>query len=292
MKRSVRLTIGLALLVTACMAVAGTARTVPSSSAASSSHSPSTRDLTEATAALNRYLAHGHQTAELLNTHRPAVAGGPTIASSYNWSGYADTSSTDGVFTQVAGSWVTPKVTCNAEDTITSEWVGLDGWTSTTVEQDGTLGWCFEGTAHYYTWYEMYPAGTITVGATLKPGDAITASVGRAGTKYTLKVTDATNTANSFTEIATCGTSTCLATSAEWIAERPAFSIGIAPLAHYSNWRVNGAKETAGGVVGTISSYPTYDQITAIDATDSYPLDKTSALKTPAQFATSWLNSY
>ena len=118
-------------------------------------------------------------------------------------------------------------MTCTAEDRITSDWVGLDGFSSSTVEQDGTVSQCFEDQAVYYTWYEMYPAGTIAVGTTVAPGDKISASVSRSGSAYTLALTDSTHSANSFSKHATCATTTCLDTSAEWIAERPAYSIGI-----------------------------------------------------------------
>ncbi len=86
-------------------------------------------------------------------------------------------------------------MTCSAEDQITSDWVGLDGFNSGTVEQLGTISWCFQGTPTYFTWYEMFPAGTIEVGTTLKPGDKIAASVTRTGTSYALKLTDSTTSA-------------------------------------------------------------------------------------------------
>jgi hypothetical protein len=264
------------------------ATTAGSSSAA---RRPSARFLSEARAALVSYIGHSYQPAQLV-TPGAAQVQGSTQDGSYNWAGYADTSTTDGTFSKVSGAWTTPSVTCTDEDTITSEWVGLDGWTSTTVEQDGTLDWCFEGTPTYFTWYEMYPAGTIEVGSSLQPGDKITATVTRTATKYSLAVTDATNTANSFKKSATCAATTCLDTSAEWVAERPAFSIGIAPLADYSSWSLTNAKETANGVTGTIASYATNDQISMVDATNSYDLTTTSALTGGKAFTATWDNSY
>jgi hypothetical protein len=260
-------------------------------SATHPAHAPSARFLAEARTALVRYLGHGRQPAQLAHPVRAGVQG-TTAVSSFNWAGYADSATTNGTFTRVSGAWTTPSVVCSAEDTITSEWVGIDGWTSSTVEQDGTLGWCFEGVPTYFTWYEMYPAGTVEVGTSLQPGDKITANVTRSGTKYTLKVTDATHTANSFTHTATCALTTCVDTSAEWVAERPAFSIGIAPLADYASWKLTNAVETASGTVGTISSYPSNDSITMIDATSSYHLSTTSALTGGKAFTTTWLNSY
>jgi hypothetical protein len=255
-------------------------------------HRPSARFLADARTALVHYLRHDHQPADFVHRGRAGSIRGTTATSTFNWSGYADSATTDGAFTKVSGTWNTPKVTCTAEDTITSEWVGIDGFTSSTVEQDGTLDWCFEGTATYFTWYEMYPAGTIEVGTSLAPGDSITATVSRNGTNYTLSLTDAAHPANSFSKTATCAAATCLDTSAEWIAERPAFSIGIAPLADYITWKVTGATETASGKTGTISSFSPNDVLTMVDATDSYNLSTSSDLTTGNSFITTWHNSY
>jgi hypothetical protein len=258
-------------------------------------HRPSARFISEARAALVKYLHHNHGTALLVH---PAQAGGPkstTTESSYNWAGYEDVSSTAGTFTQVGGQWITPTVTCNKEDTITSEWVGLDGWSDGTVEQDGTLDWCFEDTATYFTWYEMYPAGTIEVGTSLQPGDNISASVTRSGTSYTLALTDSTHPANSFSESATCALTTCLDTSAEWIAERPEFSIGIAPLASYHTWTLTNGTQTSNGTAGTINSFPGAAnrlKSNMIDATQSYDLSTAGALTGGNTFTTTFKDTY
>jgi hypothetical protein len=115
------------------------------------------------------------------------------------------------------------------------------------------------------------------------------------GSSYTLAVTDSTHTANSFSVTESCATTTCLDTSAEWIAERPAFSIGISPLADYHSWKLTGASVTAGGVTGTISSATsgTDYQVDMIDATESYYLSTASALNAKGNsFSTTWLDSY
>jgi len=254
---------------------------------------PPTRFLTEARDALVSYLRDNHPQVELVHPGQAhSRLAGTSVASSYNWSGYADSATTSGTFTRVSGQWITPNVTCSSEDTITSEWVGIDGWDSGTVEQDGTLGWCFESKPTYFTWYEMYPAGTVEVGSTLRPGDKITATVSRSGTAYKLGLTDWTHPADSFAKTATCALTTCLDTSAEWVAERPAFSIGIAPLADYASWKLFGGTETASGKAGTISSYPTNIRTNMVDATDSYQLSSASALTGGTSFTTTWRNSY
>lgn len=45
--------------------------------------------------------------------------------------------------------------------------MGLDGFDNQTVEQDGTLAYCFEGAAYYFTWWEMFPGGSVTVGSSV-----------------------------------------------------------------------------------------------------------------------------
>ena len=96
-----------------------------------------------------------------------------------NWSGYADDNSTGKTYTAVSGAWKQPTITCpKNEDELAVWWVGLDGFNNGTVEQDGTMAWCFKGTPAYYTWWEMFPTNSIQiVGSSVKPGDTIAASV-------------------------------------------------------------------------------------------------------------------
>jgi len=255
------------------------------------SHAPSARFLAEARTALVHYLRHHHPQVMLVHTGAHAVKN-VTAATAYNWSGYADTSGTHQAFTKVSGSWTTPSVTCSAEDQITSNWVGLDGFNSNTVEQLGTLSWCFQGKPVYFTWYEMYPAGTTEVGTTVQPGDKIAASVTRTGTSYALKLTDSTHTGNNISVTKTCALATCLDTSAEWISERPSFSIGIVPQAHYNAFKITNGAQTSSGKAGTIGSGTGVNSITMIDATSSYNLNTVSTLTGGNSFSTTWKNSY
>jgi hypothetical protein len=284
-----------AMLAGALMLTAGSTVTTaaePGRAVQPASHRPSARFLAEARTALVRYTRDDHPQVALVRTGAPAIKAGTSRVSTYNWSGYADVSAAAGTFTEVSGQWRTPVVACSREDTVTSEWVGLDGFSDQTVEQDGTLSWCFEGTPTYFTWYEMYPAGTIEVGKSLQPGDMIMAGVSVTGTTYTLALADSTRPANSFSVQATCAAAACLDTSAEWIAERPAFTTGIAPLADYLSWTLHDATETADGALGTISSYSSSYRIDMADATDSYQLSTTSPLTGNSGFTAYWRNSY
>ena len=270
----------------------GAAGSSVTSVGASHTAQPSAKFITEARQALVGYLRHDHPGVMLTGAGHP-VSNGVTAEGSYNWSGYADTSTTTQFFTSVSGSWTTPSVSCTAEDQLTSDWVGLDGLTDGTVEQDGTIGWCFEGTPVYFTWYEMYPAGTVEVGTSLQPGDQSTASVTQSAGNYTLKLTDSTHSANSFTRTAKCATGTCLDESAEWISERPAFSVGITPQAHYNAFTLSSGAQKHGTSTGkiTYTGSTTYE-LTMIDATQSYNLNTVTTLTTGNKFSTTWQNSY
>jgi hypothetical protein len=284
------------------MAVAGVAAV----SLAAASHQGAARPAHVATAAkaelsakarvaLTRMLREGYKpSAELVKpgeVNLKAGASGTTSVGSYNWSGYADSSTTANTFTGVSATWRQPATQCSPEQELTAYWVGLDGYSNATVEQDGTLAYCFEGVAYYYTWWEMYPGASVTVGSTVQPGDVIAASVERRGTSYTLALRDYTNPANSFSTVQSC--TTCTNESAEWIAERPAFPIGITPLAYFRNWTPVGAVQTSSGAKGPISAGPNPTQITMFDATQTYPLDKVSGLTAGgSSFVAHWLNSY
>ena len=208
-----------------------------------------------------------------------AGASGTTAVGSFNWSGYADSSATPNTFTAVSAKWRQPGTVCSPEQELTAYWVGLDGYSNETVKEDGTFVDCFEGGAHDYTWWEMYPGGSVTVGSTVQPGDVISASVKRSGTWYTLSLTDFNNPANSFSTVQSC--TTCQNESAEWIAERPAFSIGITPLTFFRTWNPVRAVQTSNGARGTIAAGPNPTQITMFDATQTYPLDSVLGCSPP-----------
>jgi hypothetical protein len=258
LRRTVTLALAAALPALGLTFLAGTAAN------ASPAHtSASARAAAEALATI-RHLAIGqHGTDHRVSSARQVS--GLTQVESTNWSGYADTGSN---FSSVTGSWREPSVSCSRSTTYAAFWVGIDGYSSDSVEQDGTFIECYGGTAYQYSWWEMYPTNDIqTVGDTVAAGDSISASVVRSGDNYTLNVTDSTHTANSFTTTQSC--SGCANSSAEWIAEAPCCtnSGGILPLANFGTWSESGATVTEGSTSGVISSF-TDDEITMIDNSD------------------------
>ena len=185
---------------------------------------------------------------------------GLTQVQSTNWSGYADDNTAGNTYSTVNGNWSEPAVTCSRHGTQDAVfWVGIDGFTSGSVEQDGTLAECHHGGAFYFSWWEMFPANSIqVVGSGVRPGDAISSSVVRSGSSYTLKVTDSTHPANSFSTTQTC--STCANSSAEWIAEAPSSGNSILPLANFGTWTETGATVNS----GVITTFPD-DELTMVN---------------------------
>jgi hypothetical protein len=179
-----------------------------------------------------------------------------------------------------------PKVTCGSNDSVASFWVGLDGYRSKTVEQAGTMGYCHGHKASYYTWWEMFPNTKVTyVGKSVHVGDHITASVSVSGNTYTLKVSDVTHPANSFTRHLNC--SACRNASAEWIAERPGHDDGLYPLAKFGHQTFYESHVQAGRVGGTIKKFA-HDAITMINRGGATLAQVSDPLRGGNRFIATW----
>jgi hypothetical protein len=225
---------------------------------ANASSAPSASARAHALKVAREYLHHmsigQHATDHAVRVNHPG-ASGLTQVSSTNWAGYADDNTAGNTYTSLAGNWTEPTGTCTSATSLAVFWVGIDGFTSGSVEQDGTLIECSGGRAFYFSWWEMFPTNSIqVVGSSVRPGDSISASVVRSGSTYTLKVTDSTRTANSFTRSETC--SSCANSSAEWIAEAPSGSSGVDPLTNFHSWTLSSATVKSGSTSGVISSFP------------------------------------
>lgn len=181
-------------------------------------------------------------------------------STSTNWSGYDVTG--HGPYTSVAASWVQPAVDCTTTPTgYSSFWVGLDGDTTSTVEQTGTEADCSSGTPRYYGWYEMYPKFPVNYSNVVKPGDTMQASVtSQSGGTFRLTLTDQTR---GWTDTATAKLKRATRGSAEVIVEAPSSSGGVLPLADFGTASFSGAK-----VNGSLlsSSTPGIDPITMVSS--------------------------
>jgi hypothetical protein len=200
-------------------------------------------------------------------------------ATSSNWSGYAVH---HGTYRSVSATWTEPAGHCsgNSGHDYASFWVGLDGYSSKTVEQTGSDTDCKGGTPKYYAWYEMFPQDSVNISHPVKPGDKITASVVyNGGGKFTLKLTDATQhwTATEHRSLASAKRS-----SAEIIIEAPSSETGELPLADFGTVHFTAAKVN-GSSIGRL--HPT--KITMVDG--GRQLDKVSGLSGGASFSATFL---
>ncbi|HEX4256841.1 MAG TPA: G1 family glutamic endopeptidase [Streptosporangiaceae bacterium] len=174
-----------------------------------------------------------------------AVGTGGTVnsanaaATSTNWSGYA-AAGNPGTFTSVSSSWTQPAVTCGAQQTFSSFWVGLDGDGTQSVEQTGTEADCTNGAAAYSGWWEMFPAAPVFYNEPVKPGDAMSASVTANGSgAFTLTLSDQTQ---NWTQTTQQTSQTAQLGSAEVIAEAPSSQNGVLPLSNFGTVNFTNAR--------------------------------------------------
>ena len=186
-------------------------------------------------------------------------------STSTNWAGYAALEGSK-QFTKVSGKWTQPAVDCSTTPNSYSVfWVGLDGYSSPTVEQDGSEADCAGTTAVYTVWWEMYPSNSIQTVFSINAGDLIVSKVTYKGGTYTMTVTDKTS-GKHFTQRAGC--STCQRSSAEWIAEAPSAG-GVLPLADFGTVHFAASKAGVQGRAGTITDPAwTYDEITMVSSSN------------------------
>ena len=183
---------------------------------------------------------------------------------STNWAGFVS-HQPKVTFRQVKATFFVPYLNCTVSPggttpTASSAWVGIDGFTSTTVEQDGIEADCNGGTPSYSAWYEVFPAAAVTSSITIHPGDSITAVVAYtpATRTFRMTVTD-NNNGQHFSVTKVCGPATCKRSSAEVISEAPSEVTGTTvtqlPLADYGAESFTGTAITStAGVSGGITS--------------------------------------
>jgi hypothetical protein len=221
--------------------------------------------------------------------------GGGRFGTSTNWAGYAVetnlSSPASGVVTDVKGSWTVPAVSCpsDGQSKYSAAWIGIDGYSSSSVEQTGTESDCLNGgaTPYYAAWYEMYPKMSRRLNAPVHAGDRMTAEVSYANGAYTLTLTDAT----AAWTFQTVQRAKAARSSAEWVQEAP-WSGGVLPLANYGTMTFTGASATINGHTGPISDpawqYDPIDMVNGAGQTKS----RTSALDpTGTSFNETWVRA-
>jgi Peptidase A4 family len=235
---------------------------------------------------------------------QPGRRGSSSTALSTNWSGYAVTGSS-GTFSSVSASWTQPTATCSSSsssgghhgrggggsggstDSYAAFWVGLDGYSNSSVEQTGSDSDCDGTTPDYYGWYEMYPAGPVYFTNTVKPGDAMSASVTFSGTEtYTLVLTDSTQ---GWTQTITQNKTGLARASAEVITEAPSSNSGVLPLSDFGTISYAAATDTKSGGSSSMGTQSPI-QITMVDSSGA-DKDSTSSISSSGSFSNTWIRS-
>ncbi len=230
----------------------------------------------------------------------PGYAHAPRIKDKYgnslNWAGYAVTGS-PGSVTDVKGSWIVPSVTCPGGSQYAAFWVGIDGYSDSTVEQTGTDSDCSSGSPTYYAWFEFYPKPMFRINTiTVHPGDNVLAEVKYAGgNKFTIIINDAT-TGQKFSTSASIN---ARRSSAEWITEAP-WSGGILPLADFGtanyglDYTAIGSTNyaTVGGISDPIGSFgQNVQQITMVTSSGALKAQPSSLSTDGTSFNMTWYSA-
>jgi hypothetical protein len=176
---------------------------------------------------------------------------GITKLTSQNWAGYAVTR---GKFKRIRATFYVPIMNCKgAPDSFSSHWVGLDGFKSNTVEQEGIEADCIGGKEQVFAWREIFPRPEQPFTTLrIRPGDSITATTTFTRGRFKMKVKDNT-TGHSRTATHRCARATCRRNSAEVISEAPTVNGSQASLAPYgaqaySSISIRNARGRTGGI--------------------------------------------
>ena len=268
-----------------------------------------------ATDNLSEYEAVFTSSAGIVASNPAIVAVGYALAE--NWSGYAASGTT---YSAVTASWTVPTLTCPSgqADTLSSQWVGIDGVNDATVEQDGTEADCTGTTASYGAWYEMYGDSVVHRGAAVTlgqqqtdapwqctplslagcpvaAGDAMTASVSvSASDVWTIYMQDKTSP-RAWTFSTTFNWTAPEESSAEWIVERPEVctgedQCGITPLANFGTVQFTNATATTTSGAQSIRALGSEPIEMVSSSTDSTLLASPGALSSPggSGFTDAW----
>lgn len=195
----------------------------------------------------------------LLAAPAPSTASAASVSS--NWAGYVaiPSPSVGSRFSSVSGSWRQPSATCTpGRESYSAIWVGMggDSETARSLEQIGTDTDCSHGgSAAYSSWFELLPAGPVTLSLKVVPGDQISASVTVRAHHVTLRMHDMSTGARFTTTRRAAGVDL---SSAEWIVEAPSAcgrgaTCQTLPLTNFGDLSFSSATATARAHTGPIA---------------------------------------
>ncbi len=168
----------------------------------------------------------GNRFGHTIRVNRSLVATAPpkqllvTPYNSQNWSGYAIEG---GAFSGIGGAFTVPTLT-SIPGTLsdTSEWVGIDGVSNSSLIQAGVHE-SDDGAGHtrVYAWWEILPAAETAISTTafpVVPGDTVGVRIQKlTGRYWRITLTDGAE------KFATTQSYSGAQTSAEWVVEAPSY---------------------------------------------------------------------
>lgn len=179
------------------------------------------------------------------------------MSTASGWAGYVVRAG-GRAFTEVAGTWVEPRIVCNRPQSSAAFWVGIGGAErdSRALEQIGTSADCSESALPWYSvWYQLVPAPPVDIPIVIRPGDLVSARVSLRGRTVDLEFRNRSTGASFATEVIA---SSLESESAEWIAEAPAtcFTLDCTPLplADFARVVFSNAQASAGLLHGSIAA--------------------------------------
>jgi hypothetical protein len=140
-----------------------------------------------------------------------------------NWSGW---DFRGGPFTDVVGTFNVPRLRASSRATVTSEWVGIDGISDSSLIQAGVTEEYSPTTKAVttYTWWEILPAANTPIRMSVSPGDLFTVAIGKvSGSLWEITLDDLTNGQTFDIDENYSGPGT----SEEWIVEAPSNTSGV-----------------------------------------------------------------
>ena len=185
------------------------------------------------------------------------------------WAGYVVVVPSNKLISSVSGGWTVPRVQCPKAGPAISyaaEWIGIDGYNTTTVEQTGTETACQRGIPTYSAWVEMFAQSAAHSGSEyslrsetylVAPGDEMYAEVVAPTTgvssKWRLTITNLSrNWVYTATESAPRQTRQH---TVEWIVERPTIGKStLAPLSRFGSVSFSNANYRVGNSNLALSS--------------------------------------
>lgn len=148
-----------------------------------------------------------------------------TVQFATNWSGEVQLGTG---LTSVAGNWTVPSLVASTSLQFAATWIGIGGFSGSTLIQTGTVEGTATGEVGYGAWVEILPTPSWTAtlittpggtpGFLVSPGDAMHAAITEIGTNYWQITIEDVTAGWTYSHAFSYAVD---ANSAEWITERP-----------------------------------------------------------------------